>query len=150
VDASGNVTFADLTPGTYVFGGGPPAKWTDTVVYCSQEGDPSTLVAPPLTPTGLSIMMPADFSGSIICDYYTIPEGAESPGHTPTPTPDGGDTPAPTPDAGGTENDGGVVTGLPDTGAGDASDSSAHIALYGLGVLVLGMAAIAVRRWATR
>jgi hypothetical protein len=131
-DDNGNVTFADLTPGSYNVSGGVPGEFAEARVYCSAEGDPDTLVAPPATTTGFSVSIPADFLGSIICDWYNIPVDL-SGGPTPTPTPGDDD-----------------VTELPNTGAGSASDSSATIALYGLGFLALGVTALTMRRRVNR
>jgi hypothetical protein len=130
-DDAGNVTFADLTPGSYNVSGGVPGEFADAVVFCSAEGDPDTLVAPPATATGFSVSIPADFLGSIICDWYNIPIDL-SGGPTPTPTPDGD------------------VTELPDTGAGVASDAGTNMALLGLGFVALGLTAVAMRRRALR
>jgi hypothetical protein len=132
-DDDGNVTFADLTPGSYNVSGGVPGEFADAIVYCSAEGDPETLVAPPATATGFSVSMPADFLGSIICDWYNIPIDL-SGAPTPTPTPDDDDD----------------VTELPNTGAGAVGDSNTNIALFSLGFIALGMTAFAMRRRAMR
>jgi hypothetical protein len=135
-DAFGNVTFADLTPGSYNVSGGVPGEFADTVVYCSAEGNQETLVAPPATATGFSVSIPADFTGSIICDWYNIPIDLSGGDSTPTPTPAAGD-----------DDD---VTDLPNTGTGIVSNSSSNIVLFGLGFLALGVTAITMRRRAMR
>jgi hypothetical protein len=134
-DDAGNVTFADLTPGNYNVSGGVPGEFADALVYCSAEGDPETLVKAPATATGFSVSMPADFFGSIICDWYNIPIDL-SGAPTPTPTPAAGD-----------DDD---VTDLPNTGSGAKSDFDTNVALYGLGFLALGVTALTMRRRAMR
>jgi hypothetical protein len=127
-DDNGNVTF-NTNPGTYNISGGVPGEFATTTVWCSVDEDPDTLFEAEETATGVSVDI--EEGTDVICDWYNTPIDLSGGEPTPTPTPGG-------------------VSQLPNTGAGDASDSGANLPLYGLGLFALGAAAVAMRRRALR
>jgi hypothetical protein len=78
-DGSGNVTFADLPTGTYAITGGAAGANTSTVIYCSFENEPETLVS--FDPAvGAGVNFPAEGpSNGYICDWYHIPAAGSNP-----------------------------------------------------------------------
>jgi hypothetical protein len=141
-DDAGDVTFENIPPGYYTLYGGVSSEFASAVVYCSIEGIDGTGRFATEVEGGFQLATnPNALGWHYVCDWYNIPFDLSG---------DEDVTPTPTPNTGDTNDDEEVVTDLPNTGTGAASDSSTNIVLYGLGVLALGMSAVAVRRRATR
>lgn len=134
-DAEGNVTFTDLTVGTYNISGGAPGDFADWVLYCSLEEDAGTDTFLTSTETDTGFSIDIESGTTVICDWYDIPLDMRGDDETPVPT-EPADDDAPT---------------LPNTGAGQNGGNSSDLMLLLLGGgLAVGGLSVASRKFARR
>jgi len=146
---SGNVTFSDLTPGTYTVRGGVPGEFAVLVVACTGANPPYPAV--PFTPLLGGVRGPNDVTGisialgigaEVVCSFYNIPEDLSGASPSPSAKPSAAPSAKPSTSAA-------PVTGLPNTGAGtrvQGADTSTLVLLAIAVVAVAGLGLAARRR----
>jgi hypothetical protein len=119
--ATGNVTFAGLTAGTYEVTGGVPGEFSVKEVYCS---DSNTGEALGVTATANGFSVDVADGAAVVCDVYEHPVDLKGDGD---------------------DDDDEPVTELPDTGAGMVAAGFNGIGLL-LTALAAGASGLALRR----
>ena len=127
--ATGNVTFSDLTAGSYEVIGGVPGEFSVKEVYCSDTNTGEALTVSATT-NGFSVDV-AD-GAAVVCDVYEHPVDLSGE------DPDDGDDDS-------DDEDDEPVTELPNTGAGMAAAGINGIALL-LTAIGAGASGVVLRR----
>jgi hypothetical protein len=124
-DDNGDITFSDLSAGTYQISGGVPGEFAKTFVYCSDNADQSNVLVSTTDPL-VELDLPEGMD--VTCDWYNTPEDLKGD--------DDGD------------DDGGPVK-LPNTGVSETPSSPSNDLLLLIaagGVLAAGGTGLGLRR----